>query len=221
MGSHTKVAKTKEHKRTTRKHRASDVVTVETLHASFDKMNKKIRSLVERGATDAELAASIRHNWSVQFHNSLSSVALKGLVSHYRTLYKSVKRRTRKQRGGMAPLAMQLGQGNPDYMYGRIPDPMTSAPVIRDLDLERSMVPGTDITCMKGGGILDGVMNGHFLGGVPRPFIETAGSAVQGHMIANPPSDPMVPTWSGAAASAPQALDTSTMSSLSAYKSIY
>jgi hypothetical protein len=204
----------------TRKHRASDVVTVDSLHASFDKMNRKIRALVERGATDADLAASIRHNWSVQFHNSLSAVALKGLVSHYRALYKSSKRYTRKQRGGSAPIAMQLGEGNTQFLHGRFPDPMSSQPILRDLDLGRSMVPGTDNTCMKGGGVLDSVMQGHFLGGVPRPFLETAGSAMQGHMIANPPSDPMVHTWS-MDAPGPKALDTTTMSSLSAYQPVY
>jgi hypothetical protein len=195
MGKHTRRAR-----RTSR--RASPKLTVEALHASFEKIDAKARGLVERGATDSELSHGIQAAWSDQFHSDLSSAAAHGMVAHYRSIFKGGKRKTRKaQRGGMAPVSWSMGPGT-TASYGRFPVEMGSSPsALRSMDqfFENPVSRACDSTggypapgFHSGGGVIDSVMNVFSPASVPRNFMEMTTSAVQGAPIRNPPSDPVV-----------------------------
>jgi len=204
-----------------------DAMSVEGLHASFEKIDTKMRALIEKGATNSELSACIRRSWNHHFQHPISEAAVKGLVTHYRAIYarsgpgSGSKRVTRKnrgrgsQKGGMAPLDYQLGQGSAAVPYGIFPSEMGRV-AITALDNERffespvgrhcnttggEVAPGQGLGSalgQKGGSLLDSVMNGHALGSVPRNIFESTVSAVQGAPIFNPNADPTAASWSAA-----------------------
>jgi hypothetical protein len=197
----------------------SDAMSVEGLHASFEKIDTKMRSLIEKGATNTELSACIRRSWNHHFQHPISESAVKGLLTHYRAIYSSagsgsgskrVTRRNRRQKGGMAPLDYQLGQGTSAVPYGIFPSEMGRV-AITALDNERFFESPVGRHCnttggeaapgfgaQKGGGLLDSVLNGHAMGSVPRNILETGVSVAQGAPIMNPNPDPVHHTWSAA-----------------------
>lgn len=195
-----------------------DAMSVEGLHASFEKIDTKMRALIEKGATNSELSACIRRSWNHHFQHPISEAAVKGLLTHYRTIYagsSGSKRVTRKnrgrgsQKGGMAPLDYQLGQGSAAVPYGIFPSEMGRV-AITALDNERFFESPVGRHCnttggeaapsqgQKGGGLLDSIMNGHAMGSVPRNVFESTVSAVQGAPIFNPNADPTAASWSAA-----------------------
>ena len=194
--------------RSTRK-AGGERLSVAALHASFEKMDNKVRATIGRGVSDAELAACIRSQWSELFHGAMSPAAVRGMVMHYRALYGAGPRRTRKgrkgQRGGMAPMGWSLGQGTTDAVYGRFPVDMGATPrVVASLDrfYESPVSRACDSTGghdapgqQTGGGLLDGILAGHGPASVPRNIVEQGVSAIQGAPIQNPPSDPTTHTW--------------------------
>jgi hypothetical protein len=195
----------KRSNRGTRK--ASGGLSVAALHASFEKMDNKVRAAIGRGVSDAELAACIRDQWSGLFHGAMSPAAVRGMVMHYRALYGAGPRRTRKrQRGGMAPMGWTLGQGVSDAVYGRFPVDMGATPrVVASLDrfYESPVSRACDSTgghdaptaSQEGGGLLDSLAAGHAPASVPRNIVEQGISAVQGAPIQDPPADPTMHTW--------------------------
>lgn len=184
------------------------MLSVASLHSSFEKLDGKIRHAIQKGATESALAATLRKEWSKQFHQPLSTAAVKGMASHYRTLYGT--RKTRKQRGGMAPLDWTMGQGVTAAVYGRFPTEIASSPqVLKDLDrfYESQVSRSCDSTGgapapgnQKGGGLFDAFMAGHAPASVPRNAVEVGVSTVQGAPYGNPPRAPEVATWSPASA---------------------
>jgi hypothetical protein len=205
-----------------------DSMSVEGLHASFEKIDGKIRALVQKGAANKELAACIRRSWAHHFQRPVSEAAIQGLVVHYRAIYPSSKK-TRKnksqrggQTGGMAPLDYQVGQGLTTDPYGIFPSEMGRV-AVSALDNERffespvgrhcnttggSAAPGQmggrrsqsrrNQKSQRGGSMWDALVNGHAMGSVPRNVIETGVSVAQGAPIMNPNPDPVHQTWSAA-----------------------
>lgn len=185
--------------------RASPQMTVEGLHASFEKLDVKARTLVSQGATDTELGHGIHRAWSEQFHTDLAPAAVRGLVAHYRAVLKGVgKHKTRKarrsQRGGMAPVGWTMQPGMIG-MYGRFPVEMGTSPsalTTMDRFYESQISRACDSTGgypapgQKGAGVIDSIMNGFAPASVPRNAVEMTTSAVQGRAILNPSSDPVV-----------------------------
>jgi hypothetical protein len=206
--------------------KAGRYYSVESLHHSFETMENQIRSSVEKGCTDSALAICIRKNWNKHFHQHLSDDAIRGMISHYRSIYGVGKaaRKTRKaQRGGMAPMSWTMGQGVSSAVYGRFPTEMgTSAGAVSALDrfYESGISRACDATggCntlaeqkggrltvqlpglqQNGGGAASAFLSGHMPTSVPRNFLETTVGTIQGvSPIGNPPSDPTIPTWSPA-----------------------
>ena len=184
--------------------RVSPQMTVEGLHASFEKLDSKARALVSQGATDTELSHGIHRAWSEQFHTELGPAAVRGLVTHYRAVLKGVaKHKTRKarrsQRGGMAPLSWTMGPGM-SGAYGRFPVEMGASPsALSTMDrfYESQVSRACDSTGgypapgQKGAGVFDGILNGFSPASVPRNAIEMTTSAIQGRAILNPPADPV------------------------------
>jgi hypothetical protein len=210
-------------KRTTRKAGKAGTLSVEGLHASFEKLDDKVRRAVASGATDSELAEVIRRTWSTLFHHGLSRPAVQALVSHYRAVHgshkKTRKARGRKQQGGASSLGYITAQGTTAPVYGRFPVEMgASAAAVRTLDLDRYF--DNSIGTQRGGGLLDALGMGFSPASVPRNIIETSVSAVQGHTIQNPPADPV-------SRHAPMAIphlrpfDTSQVSSVSTLAPVY
>ena len=133
-------------------------MSVEGLHSSFEKIDGKIRSLVQKGASTTELAACIRRSWAHHFQRPVSEAAVKGLVTHYRTMYTGAKK-TRKNRGqaggqtgGMAPLDYQLGQGTAAVPYGIFPSEMGRV-AVSALDNERFFESPVGRHCNTTGGM--------------------------------------------------------------------
>lgn len=170
-------------------------VTVEGLHSSFDKIDKKVEALINKGATDSDVACCIRKGWSEQFHMSLSPSAVKGMLVHYRAVHKGdgKGRKTRKQRGGMAPIDWVLGAGVTDKVYGNFPVEMGTSPLVsKGLDLGRFFESDGGRSCnttgghpapglsQKGGGIWDTVGMGHFFNSVPINVGQQFVSSLQG-----------------------------------------
>lgn len=177
-------------------------MSVESLHASFERIDKKARAQINKGATDSALATCISHAWSEQFHVPLSGAALKGMVGHYRRLFGSKVRKTRRaQRGGMAPMNWDMGQGVSAAVYGRFPVEMgTYAGAVKSLDrfYENPRARSCDTTggsaapTQTGGGILDAFGMGKAPASIPHNNFEGPVSAVQGRAILNPPREPSV-----------------------------
>jgi hypothetical protein len=180
-------------------------MSVEGLHASFTRIDKKARAQIMKGATDSALATCIRHAWNEQFHVPLSGPALKGMVGHYRRAFGNKVRKTRKaQRGGMAPMDWTMGQGVNAAVYGRFPvelgtydgavkslDRFYENPIARSCDSTGGKAAQTGGT-QAGGGILDAFGMGHAPASVPRNFVEGTVSSVQARPILNPPREPAV-----------------------------
>jgi hypothetical protein len=184
--------------------RSSPQMTVEGLHASFEKLDTKARALVSQGATDSELSKGIHRAWAEQFHAELGSAAVRGLVAHYRAIFKGVNK-TRKmrrgQKGGMAAVDWIMGPGTTAPVYGRFPVEMGSSPsALQSMDrFHESQVSracdstgGYPAPMQKGAGIMDSIFNGYAPASVPRNAIEMTTSAIQGRPIVNPPADPVV-----------------------------
>jgi len=172
---------------------------VEGLHASFEKIDDKVRALISKGGSDADLACCIEKGWSEQFHMDISMPAIKGMIMHYRAVHKTGRRKTRKagsQKGGMAPVGWIMGQGNTDYTFGRFPVPMSDPQVIKAFSIDRTYDSSVAQSCDKpngqtGGDFFDAVMAGHAPHSVPRNFLETGVSAIQGAPIQNPHASPV------------------------------
>ena len=192
--------------RSTRKAGHGPAVTVESLQASFELIDKKIRGSIERGKTDSSVLEQLKRTWNEHFHMTLSPAALRGLMMHYRA---TSKRTTRKQRGGMAPLDHTMGQGITGAVYGRFPVEIgQSAHAMRGLDLTRFYENPISRSCnatggfdaprqmgggrkQTGGGVFDAIGMGHMPASVPHNRLETTVSAIQGHTIADPSASPV------------------------------
>jgi len=145
--------------------------TVESLQASFEKIDAKMRELILRGTSDAALASVLRKLWVEHFHEPLGPAALKGMLHHYRT----ITRKTRKQRGGSAPLNWTMGPAAP--MILRVPE----------LQTDVSEYPVDSNQVQKGGAPWTWFMPPS----VPRNELEIAVSTLQGAPISNPVASPV------------------------------
>jgi hypothetical protein len=216
-------------RRATRK--ANRRTTVEGLHASFGRIDDKVRAMIAKGATDSALMECIRKEWTRQFHMDISAPAVKGMVMHYRVVHPGSKRKTRKQKGGMAPLDWTMGQGTTEHVYGRFPVEMGTSPqVIRSLDLGRFYESRTGRICdstgghaapgQMGGGIFDAMLMGKAPASVPHNMVETAVSTVQGAPIANPLASP-VSAYIQGSTFAPTPYDAGSISHISSLAPVY
>jgi len=210
--------------------RTRKAATVEGLHASFEKIDNRVRDLIKKGKTDTDLACCIRKAWSEQFHMGLSVPAVKGMIKHYRAVH-STGRKTRKQRGGMAPVDWIMGQGVTDHVYGRFPVEIGTTPLaVKALDLDRfyenrggracDTTGGHPAPGQLGGGLLDALTMPHMPASVPRNFLETGLSAVQGAPIPNPTSSPVAASVNLSSVT-PKAYDAGAISSISSLAPIY
>ena len=189
-------------------------MSVEGLHASFEKIDNTVRAMILKGSTDAEIQNTIRRGWSEQFHSSLSASAMRGLILHYRSVYGSHSRKTRKrgQVGGMAPLDYTMGQGSAAMVYGRFPVEMGTSPqAIRQLDnfYESPVSRSCDTTGgapaqtgggpqqagggprQTGGGFFDSLLMPTAPQSIPVNAGQTVLSAIQGAPVFNPSSNPV------------------------------
>lgn len=217
--------------RTTRKRNAHNgsAMTIEGLRASFDKINSRAKAAIESGRPDSAVADVIDKSWSDMFHHGLSPTALKGLLLHYRALYRS--RRTRKQRGGMAPLDWTLGQGTTASVYGTFPVEMGAVPqAVAALDLrnhpENSISRSCDETGIAppkqtGGGILAAIGAGHTPMSVPINILQQAAGTLMGAPPApNPSGAPDVAAWNYQTYT-PAPFNPSSLSSISTLGPVY
>jgi hypothetical protein len=214
MVSKSRSSKNRGSKRVTRRSRDNKHMTVEGLHASFEKIDDKARAGINRGMTDSDLAACIGRTWTEQFHMDLSPAAVRGLVTHYRAIHRgtSGKRKTRKasQRGGMAPLSYTMGPGVTDVVYGRFPVPESGA---ANYDLNRFYESSISRACdstggapapgitnpvpkpfLYGGGVFDALGMGHPPQSVPPNVVQTTANALAGSPVTFPSSSPVTQT---------------------------
>jgi len=202
--------------------RSSAATTVEGLHASFEKIDDKVRAMITKGKNDTDLACCIEKAWSEQFHTSISMPAVKGMIMHYRAVHGG-RRTYKKQKGGMAPIGLITGQGNTDYTFGRFPVPMSDPQVLKAFSIDRTYDSSVAQSCdkpMSGGGFFDSLMAGHAPHSVPRNVVETSVSAVQAAPIQNPNPSP-VSGRVDLAAYAPTAYNPAGVSSMSSLGPVY
>ena len=222
--------KQKRSARITRK--THKTATVEGLHASFEKIDNKVRVMIQKGKTDSELACCIRKAWSEQFHTGLSTPAIKGMIMHYRAVHGSKGkggRKTRKQRGGMAPFDWTMGQGVTDRVYGSFPTEIgTSSQALRTLDrfFESPGGRSCDSTGghaapgQVGGNLFDAMANGAYPRSVPAYSLEKGLDALTAtRSFASNPSP--VTATPNLASYAPRAFDAGGFSSISSMAPIY
>jgi hypothetical protein len=225
-------------RRHTRKAGRRGALSVEALHASFQKMDSRLRGAVESGITDTQLGHAVERAWSSAFQKELSAPAVQGLVAHYRGLYggsrkgRRTRRHRRGQHGGMAPLDWTMGQGSTNTTFGRFPDDFsTSAQAVKSLDMNRffesSVNRGCDSTggrdtlaSQRGGGLFTTLMAGFPPSSVPVNLIQSTTTTLQGAPVQNPPSAPEVHTWKPEVA-VPTAFDASNVSNLTGLSSVY
>jgi hypothetical protein len=198
--------------------------------------------MIAKGQTDSELTCCIRKAWSEQFHMGLSMPAIKGMIMHYRAIHKEAsgqKRKTRKsrgQKGGMAPMDWIMGQGITDKVYGEFPVEMgTSALVSKGLDLGRFYESDGGRVCdstgghpapgqpgsYRGGGVLDAIGMGHAPASVPRNVLEIGTGAIQGVANAGGPSSSPVTYEPSTVGYSPKAFDAGALSSIASLAPIY
>lgn len=221
------------------------MMTVEGLHNTFEKIDSRVRCMIERGKPDSALTCCIRKAWREFFQRDLSSPAVEGMIRHYRSVYQPKGRRgTRKvQRGGMAPLDYTMGQGITGAVYGRFPVEMGATPsVVGSLDrfFESPIGRSCDSTGgfaalpqtgggrrtrsknrnQRGGGFFDALFQPHAPASVPRNVIETGLSSIQGAPIRNPAASPIA--YEAATRSQPlQAFNPVGISSMSTLAPVY
>jgi hypothetical protein len=197
--------------------RANRVFTVEGLHSTFEKIDNRVRCMIERGKTDTVISCCLRKAWQEFFQQDLSNPAVEGMIRHYRSVYSPKGRRgTRKsQKGGMAPLDYTMGQGITGAVYGRFPVEIGATPsVVGSLDhfFESPVGRSCDSTGgypappqaggkrrsrkQRGGAVFDTFFQGHAPASVPRNIIETGVSTLQGAPISNPSASPIAYTAS-------------------------
>jgi len=137
-------------RRTTRR-KTRKTATVEGLHASFEKIDSKVRTMIETNKSDTDLACCIRKAWSEQFHTGISNPAITGMIIHYRAVYggrgnqtrNQSRKHTRKhgkkhQSGGMAPLGYETAPGTTASTYGQFhPSIATSVDAMKGLEIDR------------------------------------------------------------------------------------
>ena len=203
--------------------------SVEGLHTSFNMIDAKVKGLIAKGATDSDLACCIQKAWTEQFHMDISGPAVKGMIMHYRAVHPGSGRKTRKQKGGMAPVDYVMGQGTTDFVYGRFPVEMASTPqVISALDNQRFFESNGSRACnttgghaaQQGGGLFDSLGMGFAPASIPRNFIESGVGAVQGAPRGNPDPSPVSSTVA-MASFAPRAYAADQVSSIANLKAVY
>lgn len=200
----------KKSQRLTRRKSQSGSLSVAALHTAFEKLDERMRAAIGKGSTDSELGTCLKNQWNSLFQSALSSAAVRGMIQHYRALYRGGPRKTRKagrgQKGGMAPIGYGIGQGVADPVYGRFPVDMGATPrVVASLDrfYENPVSRACDSTgghdapvdTQTGGGLIDVMMAGKAPASIPHNLGEIVVSAVQGAPIRNPPADPVAPAW--------------------------
>jgi hypothetical protein len=186
-------------KRATRS-RERHAESIESLQASFEKVDAKARALIDQGRTDSELVAALISTWSDQFSTDLSHTAATGLVKHYRSMHKG-SRKTRKgrrrQTGGMAPMSWTMGQGITDAVYGRFPVEIGTSPqVVASLDrfYESPISRACNAPNQAGGNLWNTAAIGHPPTSVPQNAFASLVSTVQGAPMLNPNPSPVSAT---------------------------
>lgn len=188
---------------------SSELMTLESLHAAFEKIEDRIRNEIAAGCTDEELSDGIQSAWITQFHREPDHSALIGLVHHYRATSPRVTRKAGgskgkgkgrgkgrgkkekgSQRGGMAPLDWSMGPGSSTVPM-RAPvfgggDPQ----YIGALDNQRfnenpasrsfDTTGGFDAPGQVGGSIWSTLTQGHPLSSVPANTLQSAVTVLQG-----------------------------------------
>jgi hypothetical protein len=216
--------------------------TVEGLHSTFEKIDSRVRCMIERGKPDSALSCCVRKAWREFFKQDLSDPAVQGMIRHYRSVYSPKgKKATRKaQRGGMAPMDYTMGQGITGAVYGRFPVEMGATPsVVASLDrffespIGRSCdsTGGFDAPSQKGGrrgtrrrqhggGVFDTFFQPRAPASVPHNVLETGFSRLQGAPISNPQASPIAYS-ADLRQPAPQPFNPSGISAMSTLAPVY
>lgn len=217
--------------------------TVEGLHNTFEKIDGRVRCMIERGKPDSALACCIRKAWREFFKQDLSDPAVHGMIRHYRSVYspkgRRATRKAAKQVGGMAPPDYTMGQGITGDVYGRFPVEMGATPsVVASLDrfFESPIGRSCDATgggraplqtggrrrtrSQRGGGVFDTLFQPHAPASVPRNVVETSLSSIQGAPIRDPNASPIA--YTAALRTAPlQPFNPSGISTMSTLAPVY
>jgi len=197
-------------------------MTIQELRQDLAAFTKETQAAVRKSSNDIDALKAVQTSWKKHFHGRLDTESAKGFVNHFRQS-KSKKTR-RNQRGGMAPIAYQMGPGVPSAMTNGTftTDVSTDKASQHDLDVYfnsgMSRTAGTETwrfptvpagmgSNKVGGGrktrrrkqrggasLLETIGQLPFQAAVPPTMLQTAYSAYSGQPSA-PSSDPTSPSW--------------------------
>jgi len=108
---------------------------------SIAEIQRKLKAF-DTFARRSDDVSALRKKWHTVFGTELTEVSAKSFATHYRemrsknTRGRKVTRRSRKQRGGIAPLSYVMTPGADVSVYGRFPVEVDTDPgSIKDLDV--------------------------------------------------------------------------------------
>ena len=87
-------------------------MTIQEMKADLAKFTLEVKKVVKAASDDATAMKALQSLWRDIFHGKLDKDSTEGFVQHFRD-GKRQTRRSRKQKGGMAPIAYQMGPGIP------------------------------------------------------------------------------------------------------------
>jgi len=114
--------------------------TIQDMHNDLDNFKEQAKTLATKANDSTEAYKQVQTVWKKLFGCALDRESAEGFVRHFRGATPSKKqsrKRQRKQRGGMAPIAYQMGPGVPSAMtYGNFTtDVSKDATSQHDLDV--------------------------------------------------------------------------------------
>jgi len=114
-------------------------MTIQELRRDLATFTKETQAAVRKSSNDIDALKAVQTSWKTHFHGRLDTESAKGFVNHFRQS-KSKKTR-RNQRGGMAPIAYQMGPG--------VPSAMTNGHFTTDISTDPASLRSLDETIPK------------------------------------------------------------------------
>jgi len=100
---------------------------VKELKEDFASFTKEAKHAVQSAPNNVEALKAVQSIWHKLFRRRLDTDSAKGFVAHFTQGKTRNTRKNRKQKGGMAPIAYQMGPGVPSAMtYGHFTTDVSS-----------------------------------------------------------------------------------------------
>jgi hypothetical protein len=112
-------------------------MTIKELKKDLADFTDRAKKAVQAESDEVAAERAVQSIWKELFHGMLDAESAKGFVAHFQEGKRSkATRRRNRQRGGMAPIAYQMGPGLPSAtLYATVPTDVSTDPAsLRSLD---------------------------------------------------------------------------------------